>query len=85
MCLEPFNTWIKIVGGSHNLHSPSPILQGYAYAKNLLQFSYSTNTTNSRVYETDYYFLYLFNPFILNDTKDMFSLGPVCDKNLTLT
>lgn len=28
-------------------------------------------------------FFYLFNPFILNDTKDIFSLGPICDQKLT--
>lgn len=29
-------------------------------------------------------FFYLFNPSILNDTKDIFSLGPICDQKLTL-
>lgn len=30
-------------------------------------------------------FFYLFNPSILNDTKDIFSVGPICDQKLTLT
>lgn len=29
-------------------------------------------------------FFYLFNPSILNDTKDIFSLGHICDQKLTL-
>lgn len=71
------------MGGSHNLHPPSPILQGYAYAKNWLQFSYSRIQLIEEIMKQIIIFFYLFNPSILNDTKDIFSLGPICDQKLT--